>query len=242
MFTLKNKTILVTGGAGFLGQEFVRALKEAGANVISGDLPGQGADVKLDITNRKSIERVISDIEKLDVLVNNAAIDPKVDAENPNTTKFDQYPDEAMQQSVDVNIVGTWRISQIAVRKMLEQGSGNIINIASIYGVVPPHQDIYANGMEKPADYGMTKAAIIQLTKHIAALYGKKNIRSNAIVYGGVARNQDEEFRKRYGKLTMLGRMVELDEVGAPLVFLASDASKGITGHSLVVDGGLTAW
>lgn len=259
-FSLHGKTVLVTGGAGFLGTHFVNALGAAGAHIVVAEHPDAidaaqklaknikrkyGVEiqtVEMDVTDQASVDAGFDTLEAVDVVVNNAAIDPKVDTSDPNAVKFEHYPEEAMRESIEVNLLGAWRVSKVAAQKMLQQGQGNIINIASIYGVVPPHPDIYPKGVEKPADYGMTKAALLQLTRHIAALYGKKGIRCNAMVIGGVLKDHDKTFQKEYGTLSMFGRMTKPNEVGAPLVFLASDASKGITGHALAVDGGLTAW
>lgn len=263
-FSLTGKKILLTGGSGFLAEHFAMALAQAGADIAltygrNKDKAQQLAEkvktthgtqaytFSMDVTDQKSVDEGFTAAQKalggIDVVVNNAAIDPKFDpGSNANDRLFENYPEEAMQQSVQVNMLGPWRVAKTAVHYMLEVGNGNIINISSIYGVVSPHQDIYPTGTQKPVDYGMTKAAVQYLTRYIAATYGKQGIRSNALVIGGVLKGHAEEFQKKYSQYSMLGRMTLPEEVGAPLVYLASDASRGTTGHLLAVDGGFSAW
>ncbi len=271
LFDLTGKNILLTGGSGFLAEYFAMALAEAGADLaltysrnkekaeeladkVKAAHGTQAIVLPMDVTDQAGVDQAFEDvINKLggvDVVINNAAIDPKFDPQSSaNDRLFENYPEEAMQQSVQVNMLGPWRVAKTAVRHMLQSGDahqiggrGNIINISSIYGVVPPHQDIYPAGTQKPVDYGMTKAAAQYLTRYIAATYGQQDIRSNALIVGGVLKGHDEEFQKKYGQYSMFGRMTLPEEVGAPLVFLASDASQGTTGHLLTVDGGFSAW
>jgi NAD(P)-dependent dehydrogenase (short-subunit alcohol dehydrogenase family) len=243
---LSNKTILITGGTGFLGNYFTTALKEAGATVIATDVTDT-ADIKMDVTSAESITtaftEVIDEHGKLDVVINNAALDPKFDANaDQNAKLFENYPEELIKKSLEVNLLGYTLVAQEAVRRMLAQGSGNIINISSIYGVVGPDQSIYPNGTQKPVDYFITKGGVVMLTKFLATTYGNKNIRCNTLTLGGVFKDHGKDFTDKYGARTPLGRMANPEEVGGPLVFLASDASSYMTGANLIVDGGLTAW
>lgn len=243
---LKNKIILITGGKGFLGEYFSQALTSAGANVITGDIH-PNADIQLDVTNKESItaafESVIASHGKIDVVVNNAAIDPKFDGNSDqNAKQFENYPEELIRKSIDVNLLGYTLVAQEAIRHMLPQGNGNIINVSSIYGIVGPDQSIYPNGTQKPVDYFITKGGVVMLTKFLATTYGSKGIRANTLTLGGVFKGHDEEFTSKYGARTPLGRMANPEEVGGPLVFLASDSSGYMTGANLVVDGGWTAW
>lgn len=263
-FELTGKRIFITGGAGFLGTHFVHALSAAGADVVIGERAEsmqaahalaaevheqygkKGEVVEIDVRSEESVNTVIDllfSASSVDVVINNAAIDPKFDpSASANDRTFENYSEEAMKESVDVNMLGYWRVSKAAVRNMLKIGKGNIINISSIYGVTVPHQDIYPEGTQKPVDYGMTKSAVQYLTRYIAGTYGKQGIRSNALVLGGVYKGHDDEFVKKYGQYSMMGRMTLPEEVGAPLVFLVSDASQGVTGHLLAVDAGWSAW
>ena len=239
--TLTNKIALITGGNGFLGQYFVTALKNAGATVVVTDREN------LDVTNKESIRaafiNVMAEHGKIDIVVNNAALDPKFDANaDQNTKQFENYPEELIKQSLDVNLLGYTFVAQEAVKRMLAQGSGNIINVSSIYGVVGPDQSIYPEGTQKPVDYFITKGGVVMLTKFLATTYGNKGIRANTLTLGGVFKGHGKDFTDKYGARTPLGRMANPEEVGGPLVFLASDDSSYMTGANLIVDGGLTAW
>jgi NAD(P)-dependent dehydrogenase (short-subunit alcohol dehydrogenase family) len=245
-FNLEGKVILVTGAAGFLGQRFVESLKQAGASVVGADIVS-GSDVVLDVTDKASIEKAFADIVekhgRIDVVVNNAAIDPKFDKDaEPNTKHFENYPLELLKKSLEVNLLGYTLVAQEAVKHMRQAGGGQIINISSIYGLVGPDQDIYPDGSQKPVDYAITKGGVVMLTKWLATTYGADGIRANTLTFGGVEKGHSEEFKENYGARTPLGRMADADEVGGPLVFLASDAASYMTGADVVVDGGWTAW
>ncbi len=243
---LTNKIVLITGGKGFLGGYFIKALQEAGATVIVTDR-GEDADVQMDVTNTSSIATAFTKAKEMhgniNIVINNAAIDPKFEPDAAQNTKlFENYPEELIKQSLDVNLLGYTLVAQEAVRHMLEAGSGNIINVSSIYGVTGPDQRIYPNGTQKPVDYFLTKGGVVMLTKFLATTYGDKGIRANTLTLGGVFRGHSKEFTDAYGARTPMGRMANPEEVGGPIVFLASDASSYMTGANLVVDGGWTAW
>lgn len=245
-FQLDKKVVVITGGTGFLGTHFTDALKQAGATVITTDIGGT-PDISLDVTDKESISSAFHTILKkhstIDVVINNAALDPKFDAAaSKNDKVFENYPEELLNNSLDVNLKGYVLVAQEAIKHMLKQGHGNIINISSIYGVVGPDQRIYPNGTQKPVDYFITKGGVVMLTKFLATTYGDKGIRANTYTLGGVFKNHDEAFQKSYGSRVPLGRMAQPDEVGAPLIFLASDASGYMNGANLIVDGGWTAW
>jgi NAD(P)-dependent dehydrogenase (short-subunit alcohol dehydrogenase family) len=239
---LEGKIMVLTGGCGFLGSYFSKALRGAGATVVVTDVV-EGADEIMDVTDQQSVDAVFAKVVKkhgkIDVVINNAAIDPKFDeSATKNQRQFVNYPEEAMQQSVDVNLLGTWRVCKAAVKQMEKQGHGNIVNVASFYGVTPPRQEIYPEGTEKPVDYPMTKAAIVMLTRHIASQFGRAGIRCNALAPGGVLNKHDKEFQEKYAAHTSLRRMSDPDEVADSLLYLVSEASRGMTGEVLVVDGG----
>lgn len=245
-FSLTGKNILITGGAGFLGKYFTDALKNAGANVIITDITAN-TDIQMDVSQKNSIaegfKQAIKEHGQIDVVINNAAINAKFDpSADQNETLFENYPEELITQSLAVNLRGYVLVAQAAVKHMLKTGKGNIINVSSIYGVTGPNQSIYPKGTQKPVDYAITKGGIVMLTKYLATTYGSKNIRANTLTLGGVLKDHDKSFRKKYGDKTPLGRMANPEEVGPPLVFLASDASNYMTGANLVVDGGWTAW
>ncbi len=263
VFNLKGKTVLVTGGSGFLGEYFARALANAGAAVavtyhnhqdkaqalaekVSQERGAEVIAVPMDVTDPTSIETAFTTVldrwSHLDVLVNNAAIDPKFDATaDKNTKLFENYPPEILRQGVDVNLLGYVLPAQQAVKHMKAKG-GVIINISSIYGLVGPDQRIYPVGTQKPVEYAITKGGIVMLTKWLATTYGAEGIRANTLTFGGVFKGHDKAFADNYGSRTPLGRMMNPEEVGGPLVFLASAAASYMTGADLVVDGGWTAW
>ena len=267
-FSLSGRTALVTGGAGLLGKQFTRALGEVGANVVVADLDFNTAKehaqslrddgiravaVNVDVTDPHSVEAVvkhtISEFERLDVLVNSAALDPKFDPQNLDTQSanaFETYPLENWRAAIDVNLTGMFLACQAAVRQMLTQDYGVIINICSTYGLVGPDQRIYErpDGIQnyKPVYYTVSKAGVLGLTRYLATYYAGKPIRVNALTPGGVFNQHDETFLKSYSARTVMGRMAEMDEMNGAIVFLASDASSYMTGANLVVDGGWTAW
>ncbi|RPI32361.1 MAG: SDR family oxidoreductase [Chloroflexota bacterium] len=268
-FDLTGRAALVTGGAGLLGKEFCRTLVEAGAQVAVADINGEAAGcvadslnaaaskqaatgVQVDVTDPESVRRMFASAVKafgrLDVLVNSAALDPKFDPEHSgaHTNSFEAYPLESWNQALNVNLTGMFLCCQAAVRPMLDQGKGAIVNICSTYGLVGPDQRIYQrDGKQvqyKPVYYSVTKAGVLGLTRYLATYYAGTEIRANALTPGGVYNHHDEVFLKAYSARTVIGRMAHGDEMNGALLFLASDASSYMTGSNLVVDGGWTAW
>jgi len=267
-FSMAGSVAIVTGAAGLLGQQFSRTLAQAGAKVLVADLNGNAAQVQADsiraeglsavacsvnITDPQStkamVRKTIDLFGRLDVLVNSAALDPKFDTQNQSAQSanaFENYPLQAWQDTLDVNLTGMFLVSQAAVIQMLAQEQGVIVNVSSIYGLVGPDQSIYRFPGErekfKPVDYSVTKAGVLGLTRYLAAYYAGKNIRVNALTPGGVYNEHDEGFVKNYSARTVMGRMAEIDEMNGAMLFLASDASSYMTGANLIVDGGWTAW
>lgn len=269
LFDLTGRVAVVTGGAGLLGAEFCRVLAEAGARVVIADLNRHAAEeqaqylqraertamaVAVDVTNPVAVQRMVKQtldlFGRLDILVNSAALDPKFDPQHIETSSstgaFEDFPLQAWNQALAVNLTGTFLCCQAAAEPMLKQGSGVMINISSIYGLVGPDQRLYQQPGQppkfKPVYYSVTKAGILGLTRYLAVYYAGKNIRVNALTPGGVYNNHDEDFVRSYSARAVLGRMAEKDEMNGALLFLASDASSYMTGANLVVDGGWTAW
>jgi NAD(P)-dependent dehydrogenase (short-subunit alcohol dehydrogenase family) len=270
-FRLDGRVILVSGAAGLIGREVCDAFAAYGANVVLCDVAPQErlsaqavalseryagatiepahADITLDEDVSRLMQGVMNRFGRLDVLVNLAAIDAKFDAAagDINPSRFEQYPLELWEQSVAVNMTGLLRLTQAAVRLMLAQKSGNIINVASTYSLVAPNQALYRfPGQEsqtyKPVDYVGTKSFVPNFTRYLATLYAGDGIRANTIVPHGVDNRHDEAFKQNFKRYSPLGRMCEVRELRGPFVFLASDASSYMTGSTLVVDGGWTAW
>jgi 2-deoxy-D-gluconate 3-dehydrogenase len=267
LFDLSDRVAVVTGGAGLLGAQFCRTLVEAGAQVIIADRNPPAADelagelkrsghqvlaIDVDVTDPKSTKKMVAKTleayNRLDILVNSAALDPKFDPQHTgqHTNAFEDYPLKAWNQALSVDLTGAFLCAQAASQPMLAGGSGVIINVSSIYGLVGPDQRLYQREGQppeyKPVSYSVTKAGLLGLTKYLAAYYAGKDIRVNALTPGGVFNDHDDAFVKAYSARTVLGRMAEKDEMNGALLFLASDASAYMTGANLVVDGGWTAW
>ena len=239
---LAGRVAVVTGALGNLGPVWRRALADAGATVAGLDLrAGDGIEVA-DVTDREAVEAALARIAERHgtptVLVNNAGIDqpPDPDAAGEETL-------EAFQRTLGVNLTGTFNVTQVFGAAMVAGGGGSIVNIGSLYASVAPEPQFYDHmpGFVKPAAYSASKAGVVQLTRYFARLWGPHGVRVNAISPGGVAGGQDERFLAKYTARVPLRRMAELDDLTGPLVFLASDASRYVTGHELKVDGGFTA-
>lgn len=273
-FDLTGKVAIVTGAPGLLGKEFCRTLAEAGAALVVADINADAVNslatsmikdgfhclgVATDVTQPQSVnsllEETLSTFDRVDILVNSAALDPKFDPDalaemakrGAVSGAFEDYPLEAWKAALDVNLTGMFLCSQAAVKPMLAQGKkGSIINICSTYGLVAPDQRIYRRedrqSSYKPVYYSVTKAGVLGLTRYLAAYYAGTEIRVNALTPGGVYNNHDEVFLKAYNYRTVMGRMAHKDEMNGALLYLASDASSYMTGSNLVVDGGWTAW
>ena len=264
MFSLKNKTAIVTGAVGLIGKKHCEALAEAGANVVVADvneeacvafakqLGEQHLGLKVDVTDEASLkaarDKILVKYGTIDILVNNAAINDMF--ENPGLAKelsaFENYPLDSFRKSLDVNVTGVFLASQVFGTVMAKAGSGSIINLASTYGMVGPDQSIYRDkeGNQtffKSAVYPVTKGAVINFTRFLAAYWGNKGVRVNTLSPGGVENSQDDYFVKNYSAKTLLGRMAKSSDYQGALIFLASEASAYMTGANLVVDGGWTA-
>jgi NAD(P)-dependent dehydrogenase (short-subunit alcohol dehydrogenase family) len=265
-FSLEHQIAVVTGACGKLGPVWVEALLEAGARVAALELPGapvspafrallEGSPLKLqrfecDITNRQSIESaaaaVATRLGTTTVLVNNAGVDQPPDA-GANRSRIDDLPIEQFRKMVEVNLLGTFQMIQVFGAQMAERGNGSIVNIGSLYASVSPDQRFYDHlpgdlpFLKSPA-YGASKAAVVNMTKYFATLWGREGVRVNTLSPAGVLGGQDDQFKSKYGARIPLGRMAQADDLKGPLVFLASSASSFVTGHELRVDGGFTAW
>jgi NAD(P)-dependent dehydrogenase (short-subunit alcohol dehydrogenase family) len=269
LFDLTDKVAIVTGAAGLLGREHCACLAEAGALVVvvdqkpatcealARDLEERHGRTSLgmaaDITDRESLvalrDAVLSRFDRIDVLVNNAALDDKVlpGANGRDRSRFEDYPLEAFRRSLDVNVTGTFLSCQILGSPLAQRGTGSIVNLASTYGLVAPDQRLYRgpDGVQsffKSPAYPTGKAAVIGLTRFLAAYWGPSGVRVNALCPGGVFADQPQHFVEAYSARTPLGRMAAVSDYRGALVFLASDASSYMNGAALVVDGGFTAW
>ena len=266
LFSLANKVVVVTGGAGLLGQVFCQSLVDVGAHVAIVDLDLASAEtvakrinksdaqrviaVGSDITSPESVTQMVANVVKqlgrIDVLVNNAA--SKGSSLDAFFESFEDYSLKTWREVMSVNIDGLFLVAQAVGKQMKKQGGGSIIQTSSIYGVVAPDQRIYEgseyNGrpINTPAVYSASKSAVNGLTNYLATYWASSKIRVNSLTPGGIASGQNSEFNKKYSNRVPLGRMGEATELVGALIYLASDASSYVTGQNLIVDGGLSAW
>jgi NAD(P)-dependent dehydrogenase (short-subunit alcohol dehydrogenase family) len=265
-FSLDNRIAVVTGASGKLGAVWTEALLEAGARVAALDLAKAVPTVRFeelmkraggaiqcidcDITARASIEAAASliaaRIGEPSILVNNAGIDQPPDSPG-GRHHLHQLPIDDFRRMVEVNLLGTFQVTQVFGERMATRGGGSIINIGSLYASVSPDASFYAHlagnapFIKSPA-YGASKAAVVNMTKFFATHWAGRGIRVNTLSPGGVLAGQDEQFKAKYGARVPLARMAEPEDLKGPLIFLASSASSYVTGHELRVDGGFTAW
>lgn len=262
-FRLDGAVAVVTGACGRLGPVWIEGLAAAGAKVAALDVPGVsrerlapllarfGADVaagEADVTNRASLEAALAwcgrTLGRPTILVNNAGIDapPSAGATSP---AIEDMSADAWKKVLDVNVVGAFQAAQVFGGAMLAAGAGSIINIGSLYASVSPDRRFYDHmdpPFLKPPAYGASKAALVNLTRYLATHWAPRGVRVNALSPGGVLGGQDADFRRKFTDRVPLGRMAEPADLAGPLVFLASDASRYVTGVELRVDGGFTAW
>ena len=253
LFNLKNKKIVLTGSSGLLGSEFTSYLLSNGATVIGIDLK-QDKKIKKknfffynsDFSDSDSIRKVCNAINKkfknIDCLINNAAINEPIKKNikqnflNSNLEEFDKFS--------DINVKAILYLCKYLHKSLKKNTGGSIINIGSIYGIVSPDQKIYNKNdkfnNQKNISYTITKSSLVGLTKHLAVVFAKDNIRVNSTSFGGVKNNQSKSFLKKYSKNTPMKRLAKKNEFNGIINFLISDSSSYMTGSNIVIDGGLT--
>lgn len=269
-FALDGAVVLVTGGAGLLGVEHGRAVAAGGGVPVLLDLDGDRAlaaaetvaaesgvhalGLAMDVTDTASVEAALAEtlsrFGRVDALVNNAANNPKVeDPESMRWSRFENFPLAQFRLDLEVGLTGAFVCAQVVGRHLAKQRKGSIVNVSSDLGLIGPDQRIYRRpGLAddaqpaKPVSYTVAKAGMIGLTRYLAAYWGDAGVRVNALAPGGVAAGQPEDFVEQLTFRIPLGRMAEPDEYRAAILFLVSDASSYMTGATLVVDGGHTAW
>jgi NAD(P)-dependent dehydrogenase (short-subunit alcohol dehydrogenase family) len=272
-YNLTGKVVLITGSTGLLGKMHAIALRDIGASLILTDIDrskleaqrsdllsgSRGADIHaltMDVTSRDNIRQVSKELFaseiKVDVLINNAAIDPKFDDSGSELefSRLENFSTENWHRQISVGLTGAFLCSQEFGSLMASSGSGGVIvNIASDLSIISPDQRLYringiAENMQpvKSVAYPVVKAGLIGLTKYLATYWADKGVRCNALSPGGVFTNHSEEFVKRLENLVPMGRMAKIDDYVGALQFLCSDASSYMNGHNLVVDGGRSIW
>ena len=272
-FDLTGKTALITGAAGLLGQEHANALLESGATVILTDISEVGLTAAsnslsrdlsrerivthvMDVSRQDSVHAIANQLAvaglRVDILVNNAAIDPKVKGIQgvQETSRLENFPLEQWDLQVAVGLTGAFLCSQVFGSAMAQDGRGGIIlNIASDLSIISPDQRLYrmdgvtdARQPVKPVTYSVIKAGLVGLTRYLATYWSDRGVRANALSPGGVFNGQGDEFVQRLTSLIPLGRMARRDEYRAAVQFLCSDASAYLNGQNIVMDGGRSAW
>ncbi len=273
LFDLSGRVAVITGGAGLLGYHHGAILAAAGANVVLLDLAGANPSLRADqlqaahgpqsgsqtlglaadITSEHSLlearDAIMARFSRVDILINNAANNPKVEAdphgEPKQWSRLENFPLEVWNADISVGLTGAFLCSRIFGAEMVKRNSGVILNVASDLGVIAPDQRLYRKeGLPedqqpvKPVTYSVVKTALIGLTRYLSTYWTAHNIRVNAISPGGVFAGQPDEFTAKLHQLIPMGRMAHKDEYQGAILFLCSDASSYMTGQNLIVDGG----
>ncbi len=268
-FDLSNKCALITGSCGLLGQKHAIALLEIGASVVLTDIDenlliksrkslesknynGKIKHYLMDVSSEDSIMTVFKKLKndniRIDILINNAAINPKQSSlkNNKRITRLENFSIDKWNLELSVGLTGAFLCSKIFGSQMAKDKKGGVIlNIASDLSVIAPDQRIYKQKnlkaelqAVKPVTYSVIKAGLIGLTRYLATYWPEKGVRANALSPGGVYTNQDPEFVNRLTNLIPMGRMAKSDEYISAVQFLCSDASAYMNGQNIVIDGG----
>ncbi|WP_174615543.1 SDR family oxidoreductase [Virgibacillus ihumii] len=258
LFSLGNKTIIITGGAGHLGASMSEGLAKQGANVViasrnlnqskplaqalnqkySGEIIADYVDVSDEQSIQQLYKKLFDRFNTIDVLINNAhfSVAGSVERMTTNEWKF----------GIDGTLNSVFLCSKWILPHMVKYGRGNIINISSMYGTVSPDPAVYGDSdFGNPPNYGAGKAGVIQFTRYLACHYGRRGIRANSISPGPFPNKdtqQNKAFITRLNEKVPLGRIGKPEELQGAIIYLASDSSSYVTGHNLSVDGGWTSW
>ena len=269
-FDLTGRVAIITGGAGYLGSKHAEIIANYGGIPILVDLPGQNPEKKAaelsetlgktvvgysaDVTQKEQVKGlldwVLSKYLHVDILINNAANNPKVESNGlTGWARFENFPLHMWDDDLNVVLKGSFLCCQVIGSEMARKKSGVILNVASDMAVIAPDQRIYRQeGLSedqqpvKPVTYSVAKTGLIGLTKYLATYWASAGIRVNAISPGGVYNNQPEEFVQRFSQLIPMGRIGKVDEWQGAVLFLTSDASTYVTGINLIIDGGRSVW
>ena len=267
-FNLDGRNALITGAAGLLGKQHAIALLEIGANVVLTDVNVAALDkiktalinsypeqkivaLFMDVTSSESIEKVQKSLQAdgihISILINNAAIDPKMNqGEVGESSRLENYDIDSWNFELSVGLTGAFLCAKIFGSAMAEsQYSGVILNIASDLSVISPDQRLYQQeGLPndeqpvKPVTYSVIKSGLVGLTKYLSTYWASDGVRCNALSPGGIENGQGDEFVTRLCNLIPLGRMAEVDEYHSAVQFLCSDASSYMNGQNIIMDGG----
>lgn len=257
LFDFKKKTIVLSGGAGFLGREIVKAFLKFDAKVIILDNFKSNKSKTFKFLNNKKIKIININLEKtdeikklykyfkrnkifIDCLINNAAY---VEKSSPKQYfgNLNNQSEEIFKKVLDVNLLAPFLLSKYLSKMMKKSSKPTIINISSIYGKLAPDFSLYKNtNMGNSAAYSSSKSGLAQLTRWLSSYLAPK-VRVNSISPGGIYRSQNAKFVKRYKSKVLLKRMADTEDIVGPILFLASDISNYITGINLIVDGGYSS-
>ena len=263
---------IITGAAGLLGEQHAIALAEAGFNIILTDIDKKRLNIiqnkiqktfkkqkifsyPADITNEAEIIKMKKNFKlkkiKISVLVNNAAMNPKMIKKNDNSKSgtIENYPLSLLHKEIDINLISAFAMIKHFGAEMAKNKNGSIINIGSDLSINAPDQSVYSKEDDikkvknfKPIGYSISKFGIVGLTKYIATYWGHKNVRCNALIPGAVYNNQSNYLKQNVSKRITLRRWAKRDEYKKALVFLAKDDSSYMTGQLLIMDGGRSTW
>ena len=270
LFDLTGRVVIITGGTGLLGQRHGEAVASAGGIPVLADnrtdrlgpnssefahrFGPQATIMGVDITDPGSVDAlldaVLSRYGRVDVLVNNAANNPKMEVgSDVEFSRLESLTLEQWDADLAVGLTGTFLCSRRIGGEMARRGRGVIVNVASDLALIAPDQRLYRRAElpddlqpVKPVTYSVVKSALLGLTRYLATYWATSGVRVNAISPGGVYTDQSEEFVQRLSNLIPLGRMARADEYEGAILYLCSDASSYMTGANLVVDGGRTSW
>lgn len=244
-FSVHGKVVIITGGNGFLGKQWTAYLQEHGAQVVVFDVNN---DPSVDITDgaalQQAIGRVVGEHGRIDGLVHAAALDavPGSPQSAKQFSPYEEFPLDLWEKELKVNFTAAHLVTQHVAPHMMHAKSGSIVFISSELGLIGPQNHIYDTGKFKDIAYIASKAGILGLMRAWASYMGPYGVRANALAPGGMKHGHPTEFLRKYGALNMLGRMADEGEYNAAITFLLSNASSYMTGTSLVIDGGRTAW
>ena len=270
LFDLTGRVAVITGGTGLLGRQHAEAVARAGGIPVLADIRinevdtnslewkqrfgEQACAIQTDITDLASVKKLLAEVldrfDRVDILINNAANNPKM--ENKAEVEFSRleyFPLEQWDADLNVGLKGAFLCSQVIGSEMARRKQGVIVNVASDLAVIAPDQRLYRKpGLPedkqpvKPVTYSVVKTGLIGLTRYLATYWADSGIRVNAISPGGVYNDQPDDFVERLARLIPLGRMANANEYQAAILFLCSDASSYMTGANLVIDGGRSCW
>jgi NAD(P)-dependent dehydrogenase (short-subunit alcohol dehydrogenase family) len=268
-FSLTGRVAIITGGAGLLGVEHAAAIAAAGGIPVLADLRGDDAreraaemsttfgiramGIACDVTSPASVESLLADVRgrygRVDILVNNAANNPKVEGAGTDFSRLEHFPLDQWESDVAVGLTGAFLCAKVIGTALAEQRHGVIVNISSEYGMLAPDQRLYrvegvlaAEQPVKPVSYTVVKAGLHGLTLYLSTYWAASGVRVNTITLGGVEHDQPTAFVERAAMRIPMNRMARPHEFRGALIYLCSDASSFVTGANLVVDGGKSVW